>query len=284
MMQSLRTIKSRIKGIENTQKITRAMQMVSSVKLTRAKNALYSMRPYFSRLEAMMGNMVSGIESVPHPLLEKRADIKAAALCVITSDAGLCSTYNQAVNRFAEDFIRRFGRERVRLITIGREGNKFFRKHGYEITRSYTEHHGRISEALAETLKSDLTKAFLAWEIDEAYIAYTHFGMTLRHKPVVTKILGIEFAPGPQTVYMAEPGIAQVLDALIPRYISERLRLILLDAIASEHSARMIAMKTATDNAQDLIESLVLLRNKVRQAGITKEVLEIAMAAEALKG
>jgi len=286
MIQNLRNIKLRIRNIENTQKITRVMEIVSSVKLNRAKSALHASRSYFEKIELMLARLLSNTVRPRHPLLEKKASSGSIALCVITSDAGLCSVYNYAILKHTEDFIKGVGADKVRLIAVGKEGYHYFKKLGYTILKEYLNLHGRYSQELSQGLTDYLTGLFLSGSSDEVYIAYTHFGGMIRHRPMVQKFLNIdnEFVAKTEYDYIAEPDVDKVASVLIPRYLAERTRLSLLESFTAEHAARMIAMKTATDNAEELIDTLTLLRNKARQAAITKEVLEIASGAEAVKG
>lgn len=285
MTQSLNTLKRRLRGIESTHKITRAMEMVASVKLSRVRDALHSSRPYFFKLEAILNDLLANAGKISHPLLEKRTpSSKGAALCVIASDTGLCGTYNQAVIDVAEDFINRFDKGEIKLITVGKEAHTHFKKPGREIINSYAELHGKYSDEIAGKILNDLVGVFLAKEADEIYVAYMRFGSTLRHHPQVEKFLNIEYTGNAGINYIIEPGIDELVEKIIPRYISEKFRSIFLSALTSEHSARMVAMKTATDNAEDLIDALMLQRNKARQAQITKEVIEIASGVEALRG
>lgn len=284
MLQSLRTLKLRIRGIENTRKITNAMEMVSSAKLNRVKNKLYSQRAYFTKLENALHGLLEMGAMACHPLLEKRDNVKNITLCVITSDAGLCSVYNYSIIRLAENFINEHGRDRVQLVTVGRDGFNYFKNLNFNISNSYLELYGRYSSETANDITKELAGKFLRKESDEVYTAYTYFTSTLRHKPTVEKLLNIDYTGKSDIDYILEPGAERVLSALLSDYIHDKLRLIILNAFTSEHAARMIAMKSATDNAKELLETLTLLRNKARQAAVTKEVLEIAMSAEALKG
>lgn len=284
MIQSLRDIKLRMKSIENTQKIMRAMQMVSATKLNRVKNAYHSLQGYFLKLESAMNNILSGIEVPPHPLLEKRENVKKIVLCVMTSDTGLCGIYNHSIIRFCESFMNSYDADRVILITIGKEGFQYFKKHGFAVAEAYLGLNGKYSAKVSQEIVGKLTSMFLNKEADEVYVAYTHFIGTLKHRPMIEKFLNIEQNKQKGRSYLIEPDINVLLNELLSHYISEKLHLIFLDAFLAEHAARMIAMKTATDNAKDLIESLTLLRNQVRQADITKEMLEIALSAETLRG
>lgn len=284
MIQSLRQIRKRIRSVENTKKIMRAMEMVSAAKLNRAQALLAASRPYFFKLDSVLKNLLTSTKEACHPLIEERALKEKAALCLITSDSGLCSTYNDNIIRLAEDFINQYGMEDIKLVAVGRKGFNFFKKMGVEISHAYVGLHGRYSSEIADKVGKALTDLFLSKEADEVYVAYTHFASALRYKPTLEKFLNVERNKDRQIEYILEPNIDRVLEELIPRYVAAKMRLILLESFTSEHSARMVAMKAADDNAEELIDNLTLIRNKARQAAITKEVLEVASTAEALKG
>lgn len=283
MIQGFRQLKNRIRSIENTRKITRAMEMVSAAKLNRVKGAFFSGRPYLSNLERTLFNFIS--DTAPeHPMLEERKEKRAVALMVIASDTGLCSTYNNNILRAAKEFADKCGKERVVIIPVGKEAFVHFKKEGYSIAHPYIGIRGRFSEEIASEMTTTLTNLFLTHEADEIFITYTRFSPNLRHKPTVEKFLAITRDEAKRKFYLLEPGKKEILEDLIARYLSAKVRAILLDALTSEHSARMLAMKLATDNADELIDTLTLQKNKARQFAITKEVLEIAMSAEALRG
>ena len=284
MIQNVVTIKLRLRSVANIRKITRAMEMVSMTKLNRVRSSLFSMRNYFAHLETMLNDFFAHAGNVSHPLLEKRAAGGKICLCVITSDTGLCGIYNQEIIRTCKAFMAKFQKENIKLVTVGKEVHHHFKKTGFEIKDSYLELHGRYPAKLSHDIASGLMNIFLSREVDEVYIAYTHFESTLRHRPRIEKFINIEYAgSGDKDYLILEPDIDGVAEELIPKYLYEKFHLVLLEALTSEHAARMFAMKTATDNADDLMDALTLLRNKARQAAITKEVIEIASGAQALK-
>lgn len=284
MIQNLRQIKSRIKSVENTKKITRAMEMVAAAKLTRVKARFYAFHTYFLKLEAILKNTLGDVETCDHPLLHKRPEINKTLICIITSDTGLCSTYNHNVINAADDFLKPYTKENVRMITVGKEAYSYFKRKGYSLENSYLDLGGRYSQNLSTEIFDRLSTMFLNGTVDEIYIAYTYFSSSLRHMAKIEKLLNIEIEGTAPKSYIFEPDPKAVLDKLIPAYLLNKISFILLSSFTSEHSERMFAMKVATDNAEDIIDTLTLLRNKVRQGVITKEVLEIAMSAEALKG
>jgi F-type H+-transporting ATPase subunit gamma len=296
MLLSLRQIKRRIRSVESTKKITRAMQMVSTVKLKRTHDMLFAGKPYYFKMDALLKKLLAGpvrkefsngVNAVTfsHPLLEERAIKNNFTLCVVTSDSGLCSTYNNNIIRIAEGFIGKHGAKNIRLAVIGRKGFSYFKNRGIKISRAYLGMQGRYSREAAEEIARAITGDFLSKKTDAVYIAHTHFDATLKYRPKLQKLLNIEpAAEEHETDYILEPNGGKILENIIPMYISAKIKGILLDAFTSEHSQRMVAMKSATDNAVELIDNLTLSRNKARQAAITTEITEVSSAAEELKG
>lgn len=285
MQLSLRQIKRRIRSVESTKKITRAMQMVSTAKLQQTEHVLFSGKPYYFKMDALLKKLLASAKTAVHPLLEERPVKNNFTLCIITSDSGLCSTYNDNIIRIAEGFIKERGAENARLITIGRKGFSHFKKRKIKITHAYLGLQGSYSNEIAEEITKTIINAFLSKKTDEVYMAHTHFDATLKYRAKLQKLLNIErMAEEREVDYILEPGAERILEELIPRYISTKIKGILLDAFTSEHSQRMVAMKSATDNAVELIDNLTLLRNKARQAAITTEIIEVSSAAEELKG
>jgi len=284
-MQSLRSIKNRIRAIDNTHKVTDAMERISVTKLKRVEAALLTMRPYLLQLDSLLQHFINNTEFISSPFLEERARKQRIALCVITSDSGLCGLYNNNVLRLADEFIRKHGRDRIRLVAIGRKSLSYFKRRGMGILKTYTDLHGKYQKNIADEISGYLTGIFFSKEVDEVYVAYTHYQTALILKPTIKKFLNIERNYNEKQVeYILEPAAQGILDELIPKYISMAFRFVFLEAFTSEHSARSVAMKMATDNAEELLKALVLLRNKVRQAGITQDMMEIIASSEALKG
>ncbi|MFA5143072.1 MAG: ATP synthase F1 subunit gamma [Candidatus Omnitrophota bacterium] len=284
MIQSFRQLKNRIKGIESTRKITHAMEMVSAAKLNRARSDFVSSKAYFANLGRILSEFLSDTAPVSHPLLETKTGTKQISLMVIASDAGLCSNYNHNIIRLAREFAEKAGKANVRIIAVGKEVYSYFKKEGYAVENSYLGIRGKFSNEIAADIAKTLKDSFLENGAGEVYAAYTHFKPNLRHLPAVERILPIAYPKKENRFYILEPDKTLLLGELIAKYFLYHIRGILLDALTAEHSARMLAMKLATDNADELIEVLTLQKNKARQFAITKEVLEIAMSAEALKG
>lgn len=282
---SMRQINLRIKSIGNTRKITKAMEMVSASKLSKVKVPFFLTKPYISALEKMMHDLLSDSPGLKNALIEKREGVKNSILCVLTSDTGLCGIYNDNIIKTTERFLNgRKGDNNIKIVAIGKEGYNHFRKKGLDVTHSYLGLYGRYSTKVADDITNRLINIFVNHEADEVYVAYSHFHSSLRHTASVEKFLNIEIPEKPRRYYTFEPSAVAIFDSLTKKYVINKMRSILLEAFTCEHSARMLAMKTATDNADDLTSELTLARNKARQFAITKEVLEIAASAEALKG
>lgn len=284
MIRSLKYIKGRIRGIENTKKVTSAMQMISVAKLNRSEKALYSFRPYFSKFESLLYSIINSNDLITHCFFDEVKDIDKICLCVITSDNGLCAGYNNDIINCAEDFIKGIGKDKVGLVCIGRKGYNYFQKNGFNIINSYLGLNGRFKEEIALDISSNLIKLFSSAKFGKIYIAYTHFKTALIHKPIIEKFLNIDKKPDKKIDYIYEPEAKIILDETIQKYMNLRLKLIILEAFTAEHSIRAVAMKMATDNAKELLENLNLLKNKVRQANITQELMEVISSSEALKG
>ncbi|MDD5085668.1 MAG: ATP synthase F1 subunit gamma [Candidatus Omnitrophica bacterium] len=285
MTQSLRDIKRRIRSVEGTAKITRAMEMVSVSKLRRTENTLFLSKPYFARMGLLLSNLLAQAgNQARHPFLEEKKENGSFALFLVASDTGLSGVHNENIIRFADSFISRRGKDKLELIVMGRKAFKHFNKIGVPIRKSYLNLYGRYSTGMEKEIADTLAGMFLSGEVGEVYAAYTHFESALRHKPVVEKLLSLPPHAGYDADYITDPGVDGILEKLLPRYLTAKVKMIILEAFVAEHSARTISMKSATDNAEELLDSLVLLRNKVRQAAITKELIEVISAAEALKG
>jgi F-type H+-transporting ATPase subunit gamma len=230
-----------------------------------------------------LNNLVKSAGDLPSPFL-KENNQTVKVLCVITSDSGLCGVYNNNVLRSAEEFIHLHGKDAVKLVCIGRKGLNYFKKRDIEILQTYLGMNGRFSEQVSNEITRFLIDLFLRQSAGEVHILYTYFGGGLSHRPVREKFLSLSLGTGKEIEYILEPDALSILAELIPRFLAMRLRLALLESFTSEHAARSVAMKSATDNAKDLLQNLILQRNKVRQANITRDMLEIISSAEALKG
>jgi len=283
-MASLRDIRRRIRSVQNTQQITKAMEMVSAAKLRRAQTRLEEARPYAAKLKEVLENLAAVAAQVNHPLFEKRP-IEKRALVVVTSDKGLAGALNTNVIRRAEAYLKSPEGERTQLITIGRKGGDYFRRRRARVLAHYQEMGDLVNYQKAESASRDIVKLFLDHEVDEILVLGTRFISAMSRAVELSTFLPIEPPEGKKDPenYIFEPSAEAIFESLIPRYVTNRLVITLLEASASEHGARMIAMGSASRNAKDMISDLTLIRNRVRQAQITKEIAEIVGGAEALK-
>ncbi len=293
-MQNLRTIRQRIRSVQNTQKITRAMQMVAGSKLRRMQGDLASFRPYAQRLEEICGRFLAAHRAFSHPLLAGIATPAFGGLAmtttpapvglvVVTSDTGLCGTYNERVLDMAQGFLREF--PSAVTVSIGKKGSRFLARHGHRPIREILDWGGRHVPQRSEELLAWLVGQVQLGTVSSWAAATTQFISVLRWRPQVVPLVPLT-RPAEEPVaekVIAEPAVEPFGGELLQRTLSARFARILLEAFTAEHSARMIAMKNATDNADEMIDHLTLVRNKMRQAAITKELIEVVSGAEALK-
>lgn len=266
------------------------MEMVAASKMRRAQQAVLAARPYAERIRAMLGDlaaMTSPQEEVrAFPLLQRRP-IRRIQLILVTSDRGLAGSLNTNVIRRAVDFMTRERPEPLEnfdLVAVGRKGRDFLVRYGWPMVAEFTRITDRPSIEAVRPLTELATQDFTTGRVDAVFVVYTHFINTLKQEPRVLQLLPIEPPEGTGAIsdYIFEPDPVTVLEALLPRFIEMQLYRVLLEASASEHSARMVAMRNATQNALDLVAELTLTYNKARQAQITREVSEIAAGANAL--
>lgn len=290
-MPSTREIRRRIRSVRNLAQITRAMEMVSASKMRRAQRNVLATRPYADRLRDVMSSLMAGMGgSHKGTLLEVRAEVKNVALILITPDRGLAGSLVANILRRTARFIideKAKGRN-VKVLAIGKKGRDFLNRSGQDLLAEVTKlgDNPKLADILG--VSTNVIQGFLKSEFDEAYIVYSQFVNTLVQRPAVRRILPVEAdqnttAPASASSnFNYEPDEDVVLKDLLPRFAEVQIYQALLEAIASEHSARMVAMRNATDNAKDLRRELSLTYNKTRQANITKEVSEIASGAVAL--
>ncbi|RIK42649.1 MAG: ATP synthase F1 subunit gamma [Chloroflexi bacterium] len=290
-MATPREIRRRIRSVRNTAQITRAMEMVAAARMRRAQERVRSARPYATQIRAMiaaLSDLGAAVDVSQFPLLQHRP-VKKAQLILVTADRGLAGALNSNVIRRALRFIHEDAGVPVEMVAIGRKGRDFFARVGQNMTAEFT-HLGPAPTM--DQIRPAITLAindFIEGRVDAVYVVYTRFINTLQQQPEVLQILPIE-APSDLAEservrdFIFEPSPEAVLQALLPRYVEIQLYQALLESIASEESARMVAMRNATDNARELIDDLTLTLNKARQAQITREVSEIAAGAAALGG
>ncbi len=286
-MPSLIDLRRRIRSVKNTQQITKAMKVVSAAKLRRAQDRVLAGRPYAQSIRRMLANVAQaagesqdgeGVE-----LLARRPE-KRIQLLVITADRGLAGAFNSNVIRTAQRFIQENSGAEVQLELIGRKGRDFFRKRHRNVTGEYStifQKVVRYEDALEIGRK--VTERFKKGDVDAVYMVLNNFKSLMASRLVVSRILPIELPEKQEQIdYIYEQPPAVLLEALLPRYIEAQIYRALLESAAAEHAARMTAMEAASSNAADVIESLTLKMNRVRQASITREIIEIVSGAAAL--
>ncbi|KPL03770.1 MAG: hypothetical protein AMJ90_03135 [candidate division Zixibacteria bacterium SM23_73_2] len=286
-MQALREIRRRIRTVQNTQQITKAMKMVAAARLKKAQSNVESSRPYAKKLDLLLKNLSRAKTSFYHPLFEKREKIKKTLLFLITSDRGLCGPFNANIFKEAKSFLEDYEKDQVGLVIVGKKGFNHFRREKWEIVQSYPGLEGKVTASQLKSITNILIELFLSNKYDQVYTLYTQFLNPATFKVTLEKFLNIEPENKEKKLqidYIFEPNVEEIFDVLLPRYCINRVQMALFESFASEHGSRMTAMSAATKNAEEMIEELTLIRNKLRQAAITKEMLEIASGAEALKG
>ena len=283
---SVRAIKRKVRSVSNIKKITRAMQMVSAAKLKKVQVRLMELRPYSDKIREFLQGLASQVKDLNYPLFLPRETVKKIAIVSVMADKGLCGSYNSNMMRFTQRFIEE-QKKPFEAIAVGKKSVEWFSKNEMKLRSEYVGLPTEIPFSQIKAMTKGLVEMFLSGEVDEVHLLFTRYVNALTFKPGSVKFLPIEPEKTEKKLaheYEFEPEPAAILDKLIPRYVEVSFHRLLLESMSSEHAARMNAMRNATDSASDLISSLTLLYNNARQAGITKELLDIVGGAEALKG
>jgi F-type H+-transporting ATPase subunit gamma len=285
-MASIKTIRRRIRSIENTRKIFKAMETVAAAKLRRAQARAVAARPYSAKITEMLANLAGAANELEHPLFKAR-EVRRGALVLVTADRGLCGAYNANLVRAAEHRLRQAPPDSLALVLVGKKGRDYFRRRRWPVLASHVELPAEASLEFARRLTQDLIQRFVAGEVDRVEVMFSRFVSALTRR-VTTEVFlpvggGQAGEPPADRGTLFEPDAETIFAELLPRYATAKLFAGMADALASEHSARMIAMGAARKNAGELLDLLVLQRNRARQAMITKELLEIVAGAEALR-
>jgi len=290
-MAGLRELRRRIRSIQNTQQITRAMKMVAAARLARLQEKLGAGRTYFDKLDELIAHLKPYIETSQHPLTQVRQEGRTL-LIVVTADRGLCGAYNLNILRKALSFYTEREKEGADFITLGRKGELYLKWRKYPILASYPHISLSLPLPVIYQISNDVLHRFLSREVREVYLFYTRFVSLSRHIPTgvlllpvraqVESFVGGRIAPTPLN-YEFEPPPQMILDALLPKMVQLKIYRALGESFASEQAARMIAMDNATENATDLIRSLTRTMNVLRQESITKELMDIVGGVESLK-
>ena len=288
-MATLRDIQRRIRSVQSTQKITRAMKLVAAAKLRRAQERILAARPYANKMAELLGNLVSGDDGAGHPLLEQREGPRRQ-IVIITADRGLAGAFNSSIIRRAVELIRESSAADLTLVVVGRKARDFFRRRPHTIKRDMIGFWDRLAYSHACELADYFMQEYLDDEVDEVFLLYNEFRSVAFQRPVRVQLLPIPRAEtgageeGTEGVdYIYEPSANAILGDLLPRHVRMQVYRALMESLAGEYGARMTAMEAATKNAKDMIEVLTIQYNKARQEKITKELLDIVGGAEALK-
>lgn len=290
-MASLRDIKNKIVGVKKTKQITKAMNMVASAKLRGAQNRIERFRPYADKFHDILVDLASRADASVHPLLEKREVIQTVGIILVSSDKGLCGSFNANLCNMAGKLAKQKEAEgkTVKFICIGKKGRDFIRKTKFEIVAQYAENMTNFDFQLASETGNLVIDGYLSGQFDEVHIVYGKFVSIAKQEATAGQILPAETAEGEAQAgvgseYIFEPSVEGLLAELLPRYVKVQMYRGLLDTSASEHAARMSAMDNATKNCDEMVGSLTLVYNKARQASITTQLMDIVGGAEALKG
>jgi F-type H+-transporting ATPase subunit gamma len=301
-MASLRELRIKIKSVKSTQQITKAMKMVAAARLRRAQARILAARPFAVRMEDLLSDILFQLadvnkdnvlseEELTHPLLKKRTEGVRGVL-LLTSDKGLCGSFNTNLIKKALEFLRENGGQSIALFCVGRKGRDFFRRMGLSMRGEYVGIFNQLSFAHAELIGRDVAEFFLKENVRDVTLIYNEFKSVIQQilvrktllplrPPRLVNVAGERPVQAADFIY--EPGKDQLLEALFPRYLKAQIFRALLDSYASEMGARMTAMESANKNAKELIDGLTLTANKIRQAAITKEISELVSGAEALQ-
>jgi len=265
--------------------LTKAMKTVSAAKLRRAQEAMLAARPYAGQMRSVLRSLAARANPEDHPLLARRGDDRIRAL-VITSDRGLCGSFNVNIGRAGMSFLEQHRAKQIEMLTVGRKGREYFRRRRVALgERGWVDVLRTLSYTTAVDIARFLIDGYIGEKLDAVYLVYNEFKSAMQQKPVVSQLLPVEkldLEPGESDEYIYEPDAASLFEALLPKYVEFQIYHALLESVAAEHAARMTAMDSATRNAGELIDKLTLHMNRVRQAAITTEIIEVVSGAEAL--
>jgi F-type H+-transporting ATPase subunit gamma len=292
-MATLRDIRQRIQGVKSTSKITSAMKMVATAKLKRAQTSIESARPYFRKIDYILSNLVSSLsDDYTHPLLRKTNEIKNIALVVVTSDRGLCGSFNtnllKEAIRHSEELKKQYPEATIHFVAIGRKGISFLKKRNYNVIAEFQGIFAQLNFEHTRQIVDVFTGKFIEGQYDKVVVVTNEFINVMRQVPSIRNVLPIEniatsTKSNTSVDYIFEPSKEAIIDDLLPKLVDIKIWSALLESNAAEQASRRIAMDNATRNAKELITFLELQYNKARQADITKEMLEIIGGADALK-
>jgi F-type H+-transporting ATPase subunit gamma len=290
-MSSLKDVKTKISGVKKTSQITKAMNMVAAAKLRGAQQKMENFRPYADQFNKAMTSLSGSMETSQFPLMEVR-EVRKVEVVVITSDRGLCGSFNANIMKTAEKLVKKLEADgkQVSMVCVGKKSRNYFRKSG-KVRKSHVDIMGNFQMYNAREIAQDVAANFLAGECDQVQLVYGKFVSVAIQRPNTAQLLPIEPVIGAEAAveagggdYIYEPSPNEIMDVLLPLYLNVMVYHSMLEVGASEHAARMTAMDNATNACKDIIANLTLVYNKARQAGITAELMDIVGGAEALRG
>lgn len=287
-MANLKEIKNRIASVKSTQKITKAMKMVSAAKFRKAEESMLKNRPYSDKILEVLSSLALRTDEAAHPLLERRAP-KHVALMVYTSDRGLCGGFNGNIVRSVQRFLNEKANsyESISLYVVGKKAKEFFKDKPVTLIGERVELFGNISYGIAQEIANEVVERYTNRELDQVYMVYNEFQSALSQRVVYDRLLPVDPPQAdPETTateYIFEPNETFMLDWVLPRYVEVRVFRALLESTASEHGARMTAMESASNNAGEMIERLSLKYNRARQEAITTELMDIVNGVESMR-
>ncbi|MFQ5841687.1 MAG: ATP synthase F1 subunit gamma [Thermodesulfobacteriota bacterium] len=287
MAESTRVIRRRIRGIKSIEQITKAMEMVAAVRFARMRTTTENVRPYVKKLQEVMARLRQSTTSIEHPLFKPREVQKIWGI-LITGDRGLCGTYNINMMTEAERFVEARSPEEIEWIIIGKKGYDAFNRKGYPMKNYFPIGSGELSTPDMRNLIHGLISGYEAGEVDEVHLLFTQFISVLTHRPTQEKVLPLEGLgekeeDEAQIDFIFEPSAGEIIISLAPMFIETQISHAIIESFTSEQAARMVTMRNATDNAEEIIRDLILRFNKARQASITRELIDIVSGAEALR-
>lgn len=291
-MASLKDVKTKITGVKKTAQITKAMNMVASARLRGAQMKMEDFRPYSSKFEEAMSNLSGGANTGSFPLMEVR-NVSTVEIVIVTSDRGLCGSFNANINKLAERKMKAYEAEgkKVSIVCVGKKGNQYFKKTG-KVRKAYTDIMAAFQMFHAREIATDIADNFVKGGADKVELIYGHFKSVAVQQPAEQSMLPIQPSTEAKSStvkaisgeYIYEPSTEEIMDVMQPLYLNVILYHAMLEVGASEHAARMTAMDNATSACRDIVSNLTLIYNKARQAAVTGELMDIVGGAEALKG
>ena len=281
-MPNLIDLRRRIRSVANIRQITRAMKMVAAARLRRSQERMFQFRPYSDKMLEMLQSLAARTRPEEHPLLACREEEKIC-LMILTGDKGLCGSFNNNIIKKASVFLKEHSDRDLSLITVGKRGELFFKKRPHPIRHRIVDIFSRLSYEHATVISQQIINDYTSREVDAVYMVYNEFKNVLQQRIVVRKLLPIEGlvpAEGERlTGYIYEPAEQEIFSRLLPKYVEVEIYRALVESGAAENGARMSAMDSATNNSTEMMENLTLVMNKIRQAAITKEIIEVVSGA-----